>query len=205
MDNQVGQATRSLCPITCGCDRPDSKLIMSGPQGGCPPTCSNSAKFIEVLTNRSCNDMTGSQLNATPAWNYFVAQMVEISNTAPYPANWQVYLGALSAEMTLRGCEAVQTVRMLQADLCDESPDKGMPFKSVRFYCPVSCQCQSSMLNCPKTCPSVTTASNVTGIANVTTTITTTTATTSLSSGFRRHFHAGDFEDGASLEYLKKQ
>jgi len=149
--------------------------------------------------------MTGSQLNATPAWNYFVAQMVEISNTAPYPANWQVYLGALSAEMTLRGCEAVQTVRMLQADLCDESPDKGMPFKSVRFYCPVSCQCQSSMLNCPKTCPSVTTASNVTGIANVTTTITTTTATTSLSSGFRRLFHAGDFEDGASLEYLKKQ
>ena len=53
-----GVRARQYCPVTCGCDNPSSHLPTIAPSKGCPSTCFQGDKFLNLLGKLSCADWT---------------------------------------------------------------------------------------------------------------------------------------------------
>ena len=55
-DDKVGLLARFLCPETCGCNSPNSSLILNGPRFGCGQPCRSSSTYTDLLAKMPCTD-----------------------------------------------------------------------------------------------------------------------------------------------------
>ena len=53
----IGIRARQICPVTCGCALPQSRLALSSPVNGCPETCSATYQYREALRTTPCVDV----------------------------------------------------------------------------------------------------------------------------------------------------
>lgn len=158
-DSIAGNIARGLCPVSCGCSRPDSQLVLAGASAGCPPTCRAQPSYENVLLQASCNDTSAYKLFASgSSWTRFGDQAVLTAIASSWPKAALDVALKINTTMRLRGCGAIHALRNdpslpFPVDLCNESPQRGLPLRSLRLFCPASCNCTSRGVNCPRSCP----------------------------------------------------
>jgi len=157
-DTESGAAARGICPETCGCKSPTSSLVLSAAAAGCPSSCEASFEYQEQLKNAPCKDKTLEELRSSSSfWSYRATHMVEIVENAPWPDFIHPMMTHGRDVMLEHGCAAVEMLYQIKGingmNLCDETVQRGFPFKSVRMFCPEACNCTAVSPNCPNTCP----------------------------------------------------
>jgi len=160
VDTAAGAIGRGLCPVTCGCKSPASLLVMGSSIGGCSTGCTRHPDYTSALSQAKCEDQSLLELQNNSAWKYFAEQIVTVAATAPWPEGAIKTVQVVSSLLLQKGCDAVKQNAMpgmpmaSLPSLCDESPLRGFPFRSLRLFCPVACNCTSGATNCPTSCPS---------------------------------------------------
>lgn len=105
--DQTGKVARQFCPITCGCHRAASPLVLDQPESGCPPGCAESEEFAQSLTEiqEQCSDFSHTE---GPFRQY-------LDKTLLLTAEWPSSLKALAAStlpaFQAYGCPMVQSIR----------------------------------------------------------------------------------------------
>lgn len=149
-DNTAGVRVRQVCPGTCGCSNPSAKLVLSGPEYGCPATCDQQAAYTHAVTTSSCSN-AGKE---SEEMLEYVDEVTRIS--AEWPSYWSEYwTGFPKKEFTESGCAAVSWYLSASTpmDFCSFG---GMvwPIKPVTHLCRIECGCidNPEQWGCPKFC-----------------------------------------------------
>jgi hypothetical protein len=144
-DSQQGVSARTVCPITCGCNIPNS----TQPQiaNGCPPTCMTRAPYTIFAADRECEDVP----NDSPYWDTYKQGLQGLM--ASYPKSWHVDLQRVIDATQADGCGAIGTAIIGGwTNLCLES--EGWFLKGLTFPCPITCKCHNlqDFVGCPTSC-----------------------------------------------------
>lgn len=147
-DTIRGTYTRQLCPITCGCHRPESFLLLAHRTSGCPLHCLDHAEYREAMATRSCVDRPKEELLANPEYVVMANAFLGLRENWPTPVH--ALLTGIRTILLEHGCGAVPLVReSLNIDLCDP---EAMALRSLTFRCPQACNCTAGNPLCPRSC-----------------------------------------------------
>lgn len=156
IDSPCGQHARMLCPQTCGCDDPNSMLLITDPSTGCPQQCQRSQKTVATLSALNCTDVPKEKLVVDPMWQHYANGLLTVSNQSGYPVE-PVYVAfkQMRRLMLKHGCDAYEKIKWTIAmDVCEEGERRAISLKTFRHWCPVTCKCSSEAIktNCPFSC-----------------------------------------------------
>jgi len=155
----AGFRARMLCPRTCGCDRPNSTLVLAGPGSGCGSVCQELPRYHSMLSAMPCED-------TEPGSEVLLAYATQLRRLAEF---WGFHqLGASYYETLTAGCAAwVQKYGERGVKFAcgyrpgDQAQNQIGPdsspamFKLLTFICPASCKCKAGDYGCPTSCPTV--------------------------------------------------
>ena len=145
-----------LCPQTCGCDQPNSTLLMAGPGGGCSSVCRELPRYHSMLSAMPCKD-------AEPGSDILLAYATPLRQNYEF---WGFHQEAESRYQTLAaGCAAwiQEFAERGREYACGYKrgnqvygPAGNPPlYKLLTFICPTSCGCKAGDYGCPTSCPSI--------------------------------------------------
>lgn len=158
-DTPAGSASRGICPQTCGCDSPRSELVMTATAAGCPSTCERQPVYKAALDAANCSDSPLEVLKNDPTYVHMATTIPQIAIGAKWPSFAVPTSAEVRGKMLTLGCDAVDYLKgdqmIIPIDLCDEGDVRTFPWKSMRLYCPVKCNCTAHARNCPTRCPQV--------------------------------------------------
>jgi len=146
--NPDNRFLRNLCPGTCGCNQPDSGLLLNGPAEGCPrEACQRSQTYEDALAQIPCHDPSPAKLRQMKAWIRFSEEYFA-KNMGEFPA-WGHIVRSDKSDLLRYGCANVTMIGPNNEDLCIPLVDR----TSVRPFCPVKCGCSAqNMVDCPSAC-----------------------------------------------------
>ena len=86
----VGLRARQICPVTCGCDQPQSTLALFLPESGCPDRCKESTNFRTALATIPCEDVAIDD----PGFVGFLQHWHDVADNWPkdWKASGQVFI-----------------------------------------------------------------------------------------------------------------
>ena len=169
----VGLRARQMCPVTCGCEAPQSSLAITLPVSGCPTSCKVSESYITQLAELPCVDVT-------PDDSRFVAFLDNWNDVAAsWPKDWKESSYGWIQFFRRWGCDYLnqltrpdnftewnQTATGINGNLywrasfglvpgTDPCKISGTfyPVKPLSLFCPVTCKCHAGDNDCAGTCP----------------------------------------------------
>jgi hypothetical protein len=147
-DNRLGLLLRQWCPATCGCDMPNSSQIMLFANGGCPPTCWNSAPYTDMLADTECVD----QLPSSPPFQNYIDGLRQLSASySLHSEDWSEKFEGWIAVLEEGGCNNTQLTPAVFGSLC---AGNAFNLKPLLHVCPISCGCPTVPGNgFPALCP----------------------------------------------------
>lgn len=138
---------RTVCPSTCGCDRPRSGLLWAGMDGGCPTTlCGDMQAYSQALEQLPCEDESQANMRQSSAWAWLWKQWF---------ARKSMDEPGITHDLVLaEGCPVLERLHGRQrAELCRGTTTMA----SVSHFCPRACGCASKYFSrCPIACANVT-------------------------------------------------
>mmetsp|Transcript_62841 Transcript_62841/g.112248 ORF Transcript_62841/g.112248 Transcript_62841/m.112248 type:complete len:183 (-) Transcript_62841:40-588(-) len=157
VDSRVGALVRTNCPVTCGCNSPSSLQILTHPNGGCPSPCFKSESYRTELGNAPCSEMNANDLIVLPHWIELAKAIAQVGVVGLWMPAAVSATRIIWQNMLTKGCGAIPIVlNLTMIDMCDESDGRGLPLRSLRLSCPVTCKCMSrpftDRANCPRAC-----------------------------------------------------
>lgn len=139
---------RNICPITCGCTRPRSGLLISQSVMGCPASCEPIR--AQALLNESCADRN---VAGTPEWtNYWRSYRMVM--TTLFPQLGSSYDAFISSKIAL-GCSDTAPDPTAGHDFCsgDAPLVKANGMGTIRGFCPaLCCSGPNPSPKCPRAC-----------------------------------------------------
>ncbi len=172
----MGVRARQLCPLTCECNSPASRLALTLPESGCPRSCTNIESYYEQLGAMPCIDSSelrstgggggggggvggggggGSDLGGGLNDRTFDRYLDALAGlTSEWPSTWATGLLDFLPSIREHGCSAIYNFRtdvIGGLDLCTAGATY-WPIKPFSYMCPVSCGCRPGMQHCPLTC-----------------------------------------------------
>ena len=144
-----------MCPVTCGCDSPQSSLVLSMPADGCGQCTDVSPSYKTAMATLPCEDVALDD----PAWLTFLDAWAE--HAADYPAFMAIINGMIIPSFRAMGCATFDKstwfggfMHSFQMDLCSPSGEGGFVWiKPFSYFCPASCGCRGGDPHCPDQCP----------------------------------------------------
>ena len=165
----AGVSTRQLCPLTCGCDDPRSRLFSAHPREGCGDACTRMGSYRDALDALPCEDVERDDPDflaflaawetAAESWN---TDLREFSIYTYIPAFREYgcdYLAWNPADddswrtNTHSYASRYFTIPYSYGtNLCVEG-GTWFPIQPLSYFCPVACACASGDPHCPTQCP----------------------------------------------------
>jgi hypothetical protein len=140
------QLANAWCPATCGCDRPDH-LPTQKIAYGCPGQCPFSPIYRDIIAKAPCED-THPGSPTWPSW-VRITDHYKKFRTAQGDSSFTDLLIQL---MLSQHCGIVKYF----AWMCDDAENLNaayVHFANLRYWCPVTCQCNSRYeADCPSAC-----------------------------------------------------
>ena len=176
---EAGLRARLLCPDTCGCDKPNSTMVLSGPRFdvcthlsscaffkfvrpleryGCGTMCREKASYNQILSAIPCKDSSTTSsglIGYAKNFASFIKESQFTSESDGHVPDPQILLSG--------GCRG-----WLEHNLVHNKTDPnwacgGMqagkligpinsPLKPLSMFCPVTCACKPGQIECPTSC-----------------------------------------------------
>ena len=152
----AGLRFRQLCPVSCGCDSPQSSLVLSLPAGGCGQCASVSQNYTDKMATLPCEDVS---VNSS-LWVDFLDHFELVSKF--WPDAESSFAMVFIASLRTDGCETLSLSNAVGAmistwkmDPCREWGEGGWgeQTKPLSIFCPAACGCRGGDPHCPDLCP----------------------------------------------------
>ena len=155
-ESPAGARFRQMCPVTCGCDSPQSSLVLSMPADGCGQCTDVSQSYMNAMATLPCEDVPIEH----PAWlamlDAFAEQAVDYPNYLS-----DMFISFLIPMLRSSGCAAFDKstwfggiMHSYQMDFCTPLGEGGFLWiKPFSYFCPASCGCRGGDPHCPDQCP----------------------------------------------------
>ncbi|CAJ1368514.1 unnamed protein product [Effrenium voratum] len=146
LDAGRGYTTRMFCPGTCGCNVPGGNYVLTQ---GCAyasgDPCLLSNTYQEQRTSATCVEPDAAELRSTTSWASWVQTIQAYGNSA---GNFHGKAEALKLAEAMwdHGCGFGQNLtdeNVTWGDCYSWSAALSWPFKTLEFFCPVTCDCRS--------------------------------------------------------------
>eukprot|EP00435_Cladocopium_sp_Y103_P069805 s1182_g34.t1 len=147
LDGGKGFLTRMLCSETCGCSDPGGEFIYVQ---GCPydsRQCLASPKYLEKLSGTPCREMNASELRNFTPWVSWVQDLKHFAQVTGMEHNNRMQAEVLANHMWDYGCEFkfhMTSNNISWGDCFQWGPLFDWGFKTLAFYCPITCGCMAT-------------------------------------------------------------
>mmetsp|Transcript_67827 Transcript_67827/g.107555 ORF Transcript_67827/g.107555 Transcript_67827/m.107555 type:complete len:744 (+) Transcript_67827:105-2336(+) len=131
-DNLAGVRMRQWCPRTCGCHEPNSSLVLTSIDGGCPPPCRYETSFSDYIKQAPCVD---AKANST-AFGTYISGLQSLQWSYRNNVVWYPKIGLWIQQLLEYGCKGHSLGPF--GDLCGDNVFKLKPFT---LLCPETCGC----------------------------------------------------------------
>jgi len=148
---QTSELVKLLCPVSCGCNEPESGLVASDARRGCPVECVDARR--QLISNGPCKDMMA---NVTPGWKQYWTQWRElVLFWNPLSAVRLAEYNDFVSRKIDQGCANVELDVLMDLDFCNPHAVQFQQngFNSVMSFCPATCCSLFPHAECPKACP----------------------------------------------------
>ena len=146
LDGGKGFLTRMLCSESCGCSNPSGDFVQVQ---GCPygknRPCTTSSTFRAVLQSTTCQEKSAAELRNFGPWVSWITKLRAFANT---PSNGtlpgQSEASSLAEAMWNHGCEFGNNLtaqNITWGDCFEWSAALGWDFKTLEYFCPMTCGC----------------------------------------------------------------
>merc|ERR1712187_394057 len=98
----------------CGCSLPNSSLVMTTVESGCPTGCSKSPEYTEVLETAPCTEKTAQELKDDAAWKHYADTLVEIAKRSFWPSHHADLAEYFRSSMYELGCNVTTSPELRQ-------------------------------------------------------------------------------------------
>ena len=157
LDGGKGFLTRMLCSESCGCSNPSGDFVhVQGCPYGRNRPCTTSSNFKAVLSSTTCQEKSAAELRSFGPWVSWITKLRAFANT---PSNGTL-LGqseaySLAEAMWNNGCEFGNNLtaqNITWGDCFEWSAALGWEFKTLEYFCPMTCGCDRGKINsaCPQ-------------------------------------------------------
>jgi hypothetical protein len=141
------EVANAWCPSTCGCDRPDSVPTNGKIIYGCPGQCPFSPVYRKAIADAPCEDTH----SGSPTWNSWI-NITQHYGRFRQTENNAAFINYVISSMKTQGCGVVTAFPWM----CDEPGNLNSAYlhwKGLRYWCPISCRCNSlNEADCPSAC-----------------------------------------------------
>lgn len=148
-----GRSVRQACPETCGCHSLESALVPIGQVSGCPPGCVQHAQRQREQRQKTCTDVEQGVFDEYDrGYRTFYGDFQGMEFLVDLIRNSTKFFAEHGCDGRKYAMEFAKERGVTDLDFCD-ADNWPTGVKSLKWYCPQTCNCTAGTNECPLTCP----------------------------------------------------